>query len=99
MAKEPDAVKEVAYQHLTPEEKAAWDEHRSDSGGILLDNDGNVIADYDAEKTGRPPFKTLAEWQAANDRLQTMIAEHRKKKADQGDVDFPQDEDIEGTPP
>jgi hypothetical protein len=49
--------------------------------GILFDEEGNVVFDSYAEATGMPAFKTRAEVEAANARLEAMLKEHREEQA------------------
>jgi hypothetical protein len=64
---------------LTPEEQAAYDDMRA-SPGILFDDQGNVIFDGEAEAMGAPPFKTRAEFEAQQKKLQEMLAERRRQR-------------------
>ena len=64
---------------LTPEQQQAYDDDRA-SPGILFDSAGNVIYDGEAEASGRPPFKTMAEANAQADELQRLILERRKER-------------------
>ena len=62
---------------LTPEQQKAYDDMRAQPG-ILFDAEGNVIFDGEAEATGAPPFKTRAEFDAQQAKLQAQLAEFRK---------------------
>jgi hypothetical protein len=64
---------------LTPEQQAAYDDMRA-SPGILIDADGNVVFDGEAEAMGTPAFKTLAEIEAHQASLQKLILERRKER-------------------
>jgi hypothetical protein len=64
---------------LTPEQQAAYDNMRA-SPGILFDPDGNVVFDGEAEALGAPPFKTRAEFDAQQARLQELLAARRKER-------------------
>ena len=64
---------------LTPEEQAAYDDMRA-SPGILLDPDGNVVFDGEAEAMGAPPFRTRAEIEAQQAKLQELLAERRRQR-------------------
>jgi hypothetical protein len=50
------------------------------SPGILLDADGNVIFDGEAEAMGVPPFKTRAEIEANKAKLEKALADYRAKR-------------------
>jgi hypothetical protein len=64
---------------LTPEEQAAYDDMRA-SPGILLDADGNVIFDGEAEAMGVPPCKTRAEIEANKAKLEAALADYRARR-------------------
>jgi hypothetical protein len=64
---------------LAPEEQAAYDDMRA-RPGILFDNQGNVIFDGEAEAMGVPPFKTRAEFEEQQRKLQEMIAARRRER-------------------
>ncbi len=64
---------------LTPAEQQAWDDARA-TPGILLDADGNVIFDAEAEALGAVPFKTRAEIDAAEAEFQKKLAAHRRER-------------------
>jgi hypothetical protein len=49
--------------------------------GILFDDNGNVIHDAYAEATGLPAFKTRAEYEAANRKLEADIERRWKERA------------------
>ena len=75
---------------LTPEEQAKYDDARA-SPGILLDADGNVIFDGEAEASGGVPFKNKAEIEAHQANLQKLILERRaEREAEERtkDIDF-----------
>jgi hypothetical protein len=69
----------AAMTKLTPEQQAAYDDMRA-SPGILIDADGNVVFDGEAEALGAVPFKTLAEIEAHQANLQKLILERRKER-------------------
>jgi hypothetical protein len=50
------------------------------SSGILLDDQGNVIFDGEAEAMGAPPFKTRAEIEANKAKLEKALAECRARR-------------------
>jgi hypothetical protein len=64
----------------TPEERQAYDDMRATPNGILFDEDGNVVFDSYADATGKPGFKTRAEYDAAQARLEAALAEYRANK-------------------
>jgi hypothetical protein len=64
---------------LTPEEQAVYDEMRA-SPGILFDPVGNVIFDGEAEAMRAPPFKTRAEFDEQQRKLQELLAAHRARR-------------------
>lgn len=64
---------------LTPEQQAAYDDMRA-APGILIDPDGNVVFDGEAETLGAPPFRTLAEIQAQAAKLEELLAARRKER-------------------
>jgi hypothetical protein len=67
---------------LTPEQQKAYDDMRSQPG-ILLDADGNVIFDGEAEATGATPYKTKAEIDAAYAELEAELDAYGRKRAEQ----------------
>lgn len=68
-----------AMAKLTPEQQKAYDDMRAQPG-ILFDDDGNVIFDGEAEAMGPPPFKTRAEFDAQQAKLQAQLATRRKER-------------------
>lgn len=64
---------------LSPEQQRAYDDMRA-SPGILIAPDGTVVFDGEAEAMGVPPFKTLAEIEAAQARLEVLLAEYRAQR-------------------
>jgi hypothetical protein len=66
-------------EKLTPEEQAKYDAERA-SPGILIGPDGTVLFDGEAEASGGVPFKTLAEIQAHQARIQKLILEMRAER-------------------
>lgn len=65
----------------TLEEQAAYDDMRATPNGIMFDADGNVVFDSYAEATGTPsPFKTKADYEAAQANLDQALAERRKER-------------------
>jgi hypothetical protein len=53
------------------------------SPGILLDADGNVIFDGEAEAMGIPAFKTRAEIEAAKLKLEKALADYRTRRKEE----------------
>jgi hypothetical protein len=70
---------------ITAAQQAAYDDMRA-SPGILVDPDGNVGFDGEAEAMGAPPFKTRAEIEAAQARVETMLAARRKERAAEAEL-------------
>jgi hypothetical protein len=66
-----------------PAQQRACDDMRA-SPGILFDPDGNVIFDGEAEALCAPPFKTRAEFEAQQAKLQEMILARRKEREAEG---------------
>jgi hypothetical protein len=64
---------------LTPAQQEAYDDMRA-SPGILLDADGNVLFDGEAEAMGAKPFKTKAEIEANLAKLEELLAARRKER-------------------
>jgi hypothetical protein len=64
---------------LTPEQQRAYDDMRA-APGILIDPDGNVVFDGEAEAFGYTPFKTRAEIEAAQARVEALLAARRKER-------------------
>lgn len=64
---------------LTPEQQADYDDMRA-SPGILIDPDGNVVFDGEAKAMGAKPFRTLAEIQAQENKLEAQLAAHAYRK-------------------
>jgi hypothetical protein len=67
-------------EKLTPEQQEAWDDARAQPG-ILLDAEGNVIFDGEAEAMGVAPFKTKAEMDAQEAHIQELLAARRIERA------------------
>jgi hypothetical protein len=65
---------------MTPEQQQAWDDARAQPG-VLLDDDGNVIFDGEAEAMGAVPFKTRAEMDAQEAHIQELLAARRIERA------------------
>ena len=64
---------------LTPEQQRAYDDMRA-SPGILIAPDGTVLFDGEAEAMGVEPFKTRAEIEAAQARLDADLDEYGRKR-------------------
>ena len=64
---------------LTPEQQKAYDDMRA-SPGILFDAEGNVVFDGEAEATGATPYKTKAEFDAAQAELEAKLDEYGRQR-------------------
>jgi hypothetical protein len=73
------AVVAAESSRRTQEEQAAYDDMRA-SPGILFAPDGNVIFDGEAEAMGAPPFRTRAEFEEQQRKLQALLAERRRER-------------------
>jgi len=76
----PSGVMDMAK--LTPAQQQAYDDMRAQPG-ILFDDDGNVIFDSEAEALGAPQFRTRAEFEAQQAKLQALLAARRKEREDE----------------
>ena len=64
---------------LTPEQQKAYDDMRSQPG-ILLDADGNVLFDGEAEAMGVTPYKNKAELDAAYAELEAELDAYGRQR-------------------
>jgi hypothetical protein len=64
---------------LTPEQQKAYDDMRA-SPGILFDAEGNVVFDGEAEATGATPYKTKAEYDAAQAELEAALDAYGRQR-------------------